>query len=240
MSGVGLEWYKRQPTAYLKDVQGLSMKEHAVFSVVLDLIYQHGGSVNNDPKFIAGWISDMGAAAVRRAISSLVERGMLMVEGDQLTQKRARSEAKTKQKPSENGEKTEEKHQKNSSDFEGAANENNDLPPLEKRREEKSKNTHPNGCGADAPVGDDFWAFSSRILQRSGISDRQARSLLGKWTKAKGRDDVRRLITDAMQAADPVAYVEASMPKKAEATEFDSEQFWAKLRQGQEELRAGW
>lgn len=221
MSGVGLEWYKREPVAYLKDVQGLSMREHAVFSVVLDLIYQHGGSTNNDPKFISGWISDMGPATVRRAISSLVDRGMLMVEGDQLTQKRARSEAKTRQKPSKNPEKTEKKPEKNSTDFEGASNENNNLDPLEKRREEKSKNTHPNGCGADAPeIG--FWDFCSRILQRSGITDREARSLLGKWTRDRGRDEVRRVIADAVQTADPVAYVEGALrPRSRQSDEIE-------------------
>lgn len=81
----GSEWYKRDPQAYLGGVQGLSSKEHAVYSVVLDLIYVHGGSVNNDPKWIAGWISDMGSAAVRKAIHSLCERGKISIENGKMT-----------------------------------------------------------------------------------------------------------------------------------------------------------
>jgi len=93
----GAEWYAREPVAYLGGVQGLSAKEHAVYAVALDLIYLHGGSVNNDPGWIAGWIKDMGAHAVRVAIASLVEKKKLEIDGEQLTQKRAKTQAKTRE-----------------------------------------------------------------------------------------------------------------------------------------------
>lgn len=113
----GSEWYKRDPQAYLGGVQGLTAKEHAVYSVTLDLIYQHGGSVNNDPKWIAGWISDMGAATVRKAIQSLVEKGKLGVEGDQITQKRAKNQAKTRENLTETAGKNGKKAVKNQRKF---------------------------------------------------------------------------------------------------------------------------
>lgn len=80
----GADWYKREPTAYLGGVQGMTAREHAVYSIILDLIYQHGGSVNNDPAWFAGWISDMGASAVRVTIAGLVSRGKLTLEDGQL------------------------------------------------------------------------------------------------------------------------------------------------------------
>lgn len=103
----GSDWYARYPTDYLGGVQGLSSDEHAAYSIILDLIYQHGGSVNNDPAWFAGWVSDMGPAKMKRAVSGLIARGKLVLEGDQLTQHRAREQARTKedlrQKNRENG-----------------------------------------------------------------------------------------------------------------------------------------
>ena len=123
----GSDWYKREPASYLGGVQGLTAKEHAVYSVTVDLIYQHGGSVNNDPSWIAGWIKDMGSAAVRKTISSLCERGKLQIEGDQITQKRAKNEAKTKENLRENARKNGEKGGKKSAEIRAANKKNNDL-----------------------------------------------------------------------------------------------------------------
>lgn len=142
----GSDWYQRDPQAYLGGVQGMSAKEHAVYSVVLDLIYLHGGSVNNDPRWIAGWIADMGAAAVRKAIQSLEERGKLIIEGDQITQKRAKTQAKTKENLRETARENGKKGGKKSAEIRATSSKNKDLgeatastkTQAEKRREEKS------------------------------------------------------------------------------------------------------
>lgn len=133
----GLNWYKRNPVAYLGGVQGMTTKQHAVYSVVLDLIYQHGGSVNNDPSWIAGWFSDMGAASVRNTISSLIDLGKLHINGDQLTQKRAENETKTNRKRSENEPKPEQNQPIFPPFSDPKPNENKDL--LGEIREEESR-----------------------------------------------------------------------------------------------------
>lgn len=92
----GLEWYRREPVAFLGGVQGLTSKEIAVYTIVLDLIYQHGGEINNDARWIAGWIDDMGPAAVRNTIESLVDKGKIFIQDDtKISQKRAENEVKT-------------------------------------------------------------------------------------------------------------------------------------------------
>lgn len=140
MSKAGADWYKREPIAYLADTQGLSSKEHAVYSIVLELIYVHGGEINNDPRWISGWISDMGSAAVSNALKALASRSSISLEitPEKISQKRAKAEAKTKANLrevrrengkiggiksgetrkilSENGEKTEKKRSSFSSD----------------------------------------------------------------------------------------------------------------------------
>lgn len=158
----GADWYRREPTAYLGGVQGMTSKEHAVYSVVLELIYQHGGSVNDDPAWISGWISDMGAASVRKAIQSLISRGKLVREGDQLTNIRAKSEAKTKENLRETREKAGRKGGEESGKSRADQSEIKDLseaigsPRLEKTREEKKEEDKKDRgrCSASAPEDD--------------------------------------------------------------------------------------
>lgn len=133
----GSDWYKREPAAYLGGVQGMTAKEHAVYSVTLDLIYAHGGSVNNDPAWIAGWIKDMGGAAVRKAIQSLVERKKLIIAGDQITEKRAKTEAKTKENVRETARENGRKGGKKSGEIRASNNKNKDLeePPASSEKQ---------------------------------------------------------------------------------------------------------
>ena len=123
----GSDWYKREPAAYLGGVQGMTAKEHAVYSVTLDLIYAHGGAINNDPSWIAGWISDMGSAAVRKAIFSLAEKGKLIVSETEISQKRAKTEAKTKENVSETARENGKKGGKKSAEIRARSKENSDL-----------------------------------------------------------------------------------------------------------------
>lgn len=152
----GADWYQREPVAYLGGVQGLTAKEHAVYSVVLDLIYLHGGSVNNDPAWIAGWISDMGSHAVRKAINSLVERGKLAIEGDQITQKRAKTQAKTKENVRETRRESGKKGGKRSGESRRQSKENNNISEAsastreEERREEVKE--EPIGSSKSEPT----------------------------------------------------------------------------------------
>ena len=189
MSGVGLDWYKRQPAAYLKDTQGLSTKEHAVYAVVLDLIYSHGGAVNNDPKWISGWFSDMGASAVRGAIASLVDRSILIVDGGFLTQKRAKTEAKTKQNQRETAQKNGRIGGERSAKTRREINENNDLSEAvgssqtqaEKRREEIEKKE------------DTIVSLSDRDIIDAAFDDWNAIAQLNGWPKVKSKTKARQV-----------------------------------------------
>lgn len=97
MSPRGAVWYKREPRAFLEGVRQMPEREVAVYAVVLDLIYDAGHQTLNDPKHIASYFSDLGAAAVRRSIDWLVSAGKLEIDGDFLTNKRAKNEGKTRE-----------------------------------------------------------------------------------------------------------------------------------------------
>jgi uncharacterized protein YdaU (DUF1376 family) len=93
----GMDWYKREPRAFLDGVRRLSQREIAVYSIVLDLIYDGGGRTAFDPKHIASYFSDLGAAAVRNSIAVLISFGKLEETDGCLTNKRATNEAKTRE-----------------------------------------------------------------------------------------------------------------------------------------------
>lgn len=102
MSDRGAKWYKREPRAFLEGVRRLTERQTAVYAVILDLIYDGGHRTHDDPKHIASYFSDLGAAAVRRTIDELIQHGKLMREDGFLTNKRAKNEGKTWRELTEN------------------------------------------------------------------------------------------------------------------------------------------
>lgn len=97
MSKRGAEWYKREPRAFLEGVRRMTVREIAVYAVVLDLIYDAGHETYDDPKHIASYFSDLGSASVRTSIDNLVEAGKLIRRDGFLTNKRAENEGKTRE-----------------------------------------------------------------------------------------------------------------------------------------------
>ncbi len=152
----GMDWYQRDPVDFLGGVQGLPAREIAVYAVTLDLIYQHGGEINNDPGWIAGWISDMGAAAVRNALAGLVEKGKLQIEENgNIGQKRAKNEAKTRRKQSETNAENGKKGGISSGKSRAVSSKNNGLYEANASSEnEAEKRREENIGGGDAREAD--------------------------------------------------------------------------------------
>ncbi len=50
----GLTWYKRDPVAFLNGTVGLGLEEKGAYSIILDLIYAHGGPIRDDARWVAG------------------------------------------------------------------------------------------------------------------------------------------------------------------------------------------
>lgn len=140
----GLDWYKREPISFLGGVQGLTTKQTAVYSIILDLLYQHGGMLNNDPKWICGWFSDMGPLACKNAISELISLGKLQLENGKITQTRVKREVNTRQTLIKQASNAGQTGGKRSAAARSKVNKNNNLDQADpsshiepKRREEK-------------------------------------------------------------------------------------------------------
>lgn len=97
MSGHGADWYKREPETWLGGVRGMPERLHCVYSIVIELIYQDGGRTADNPKYIAGYIEDVGQAAVKRAIDRLVDIKKLYRRDGYLHNSMADEVARTKE-----------------------------------------------------------------------------------------------------------------------------------------------
>ena len=217
----GSEWYKREPAAYLGGVQGMTAKEHAVYSVTLDLIYQHGGSVNNDPSWIAGWIKDMGAAAVRKALETLACRGKLVIDGDQITQKRAKTEAKTKENVTQTARESGKKGGKKSAELRATLIKNNDLAKPHATPEKQADKTREDKTTSKEEAEKSFSGFDCYLK----YFEAHPKSVESK----KGEDAFDALVKSGVDAAQIIAsaskYAETVKGWSAEAKVQQSDNF---------------
>lgn len=181
----GLDWYRRDPIAFLGGIQGMPAREIAVYAVILDLLYQHGGEIHNDPSWIAGWIGDMGSASVRNVVSSLVGRGKVQLTPEGfLTNERVKNEVKTRRKRSENAEKTGHLGGVSSGKSRREARDNKDLAeansskkvPIE--REEEKNIEGGGGMRVRAKPPDDQ-SFIVEVCTAAGVD--KARSTSSHW-----------------------------------------------------------
>lgn len=236
----GANWYKREPIAFLGGIQGMSAKHIVVYTVVLELIYAHGGAIHNDPKWVSGWIGDMGAAAVRGCISDLVEAGKLIIEGDQITEKRAKNEAKTKEKLSENrafsgriggvsSGKSRSKSKENNEIDEASAS---SLLPLDKIREEYIPPKSPKGERVrdvliEVVRPDTADAFiAHRKAKRAKMSEKAA-SLIAE--KLRGHPDPDSVVLLSIQNGWTGVFPESHLPKSQPKPQDDKRSRWQKL-----------
>ena len=94
----GADWYKREPRTMLdaKRAAKMTALQAAIYDIVLDLIYEGAGETPNDPAYFAVHLSGVAADQAAAAVADLVAMGKLTVQGDKLSNPRARREAKSK------------------------------------------------------------------------------------------------------------------------------------------------
>lgn len=86
-----LRWYKRDPVAALEGMSDLTLEEKGAYNTVLDLIYARDGKVDDDDRFIAGWLR-CDVRVWRRIKTTLLERGKLYLDAGSLRNSRADAE----------------------------------------------------------------------------------------------------------------------------------------------------
>ena len=86
-----LWYYRREMNAALTGMAGLTLEERGAYNTVLDLIYAHGGAINDDAKFIARNLG-CDVRVWKRIRQKLIDLGKLYVDGATLRNHRADAE----------------------------------------------------------------------------------------------------------------------------------------------------
>lgn len=73
-----IKWYKRDPSAALGGMMGLSLEDRGAYNTVLDLIYSRDGNLPDDDRFIAGWMG-VDVRVWRRIKQRLIDLGKLYI-----------------------------------------------------------------------------------------------------------------------------------------------------------------
>lgn len=192
---MGDTWYKHSPEDYLDGIKDLPADLALLYTVILNLLYMHGGRIAyGEPmqKRIASYTGGKGATWVRRGIERLVnDYGKLAENEGYLTNERVTKEVserrRSAQKPvpkvdpiaqklEKNPEKTSKKPKENlekTSSLGGCeSNENNDLKNTDIRdkiRDNIPPYSPPKGGSAEPDGFEEFWrAYPRRNGVKSG------------------------------------------------------------------------
>lgn len=108
-------WYKRYPADFIAGTLELSLEEKGAFSIIIDLLHDKGGAMDDDPQ----WLARVMGCSVRKwkAIrEQLLAKGKIYIDEGKIVNQRVKREvykpenaAKTPRKSSENSVKTSRK-----------------------------------------------------------------------------------------------------------------------------------
>lgn len=119
-------WYRRFPDNFLGGINGMTLEEKGAYSVVIDMIYQRGGPIADEPRYIAG-ICNCSVRKWNAIRARLIDLGKLEAIDGQLMNRRAEEElekaAKISREHAENGAKGGDK----SAEMKAEAKKNNAL-----------------------------------------------------------------------------------------------------------------
>lgn len=119
-------WYRRFPDNFLGGINGMTLEEKGAYAVVIDMIYQRGGPIADEPRYIAG-ICNCSVRKWNAIRRRLIELGKLDAIDGHLMNPRAEIEiekaAKVAREHAENGAKGGDK----SAETKAEARKNNDL-----------------------------------------------------------------------------------------------------------------
>lgn len=231
-------FFQFYPSDWLAGTRGLTAAETGVYITLVAMMYEAEGPIADDRKRLAR-LCGSTLAAFNKVIDGLLSTGKLTlgengfsnrrveIEIEKRTEKRASASASANARW--------KKAEQNQSD--GNANASN--PQCERNANQKPEPdiTEANASDADASDGPDFreevWARGVRFLSARGVSERNARTVIGKWLK----DHDAGLVFSAFDAAsrerpvEPVAWITArlgSPPKQA----VDMDAIWKSLEAG--------
>lgn len=217
----GRPWYKRYGADFIAGTLGLTLEEKGAYSVVLDLIYDRGAGIPDDPRYIAG----VCGCSVRKwnvIRERLVATGKITVAGGLISNSRAEKEiknaAKYAEERAESGRKGGEKRAENVA----KTNKNNGIAQAElkhtrafQKPEAREDNNIPSGD--KSPSGPQ--AVKGKTLEAQlfefgkGVLGKTAGGVIVNLRKACDFDDAYAMdiLRQASEKHDPMAWINAAI-----------------------------
>lgn len=220
----GRPWYKRYGADFISGTLGLSLEEKGAYSIVLDLIYDRGGGIPDDARYISG----VCGCSVRKwnAIRErLISAGKITISSGLICNSRAEKEieiaTKNADERAESGRKGGRKRAENAS----VPNENNSIAQAELKHTRAFQKPE---ARVDIPSGDKSPSGPVAVDGKSAEAElfRFGKSVLGKnaggvivnLRKACEYDDAYalQLLQQAAEKHEPMAWVQAAIKSTAD------------------------
>ncbi len=226
-------FYKMDPAAWDFGTADLSLEQEAAYLRIINAIHKHDAGVPDNDRVLAGLFRTSTRKA-RALIDALIEAGKVVIEDGKIWNDRARSELVQRGFVTISRAESGAKGGRKRADNAAKSLKNNDPPQaiassrIEENREEYSVATATEGDAVDPAKA--VWDAGVKILGESGVSDRQARSFVGKLRKDHPGQDSQILsaIMDCGRAGavDPIPWITARLRP---ATQPDLAAIFAKL-----------
>jgi uncharacterized protein YdaU (DUF1376 family) len=192
-------WYKRCGADFIHGTMMLTLEEKGAYSLCLDLIYDRGGPIPDE----ARWLSGVCGVSMRKWASlreRLISLGKLAAENGQLSNSRADLELVSMELQRRNQAEAGAKGGRKRAEKQAAANENRDLAqatlkPIEEiREEEKEAEASPPSARAN-PFPRPEWAEEQ--VWRDFMANRKKRRMTNSATAYRQfLSDIARLTDD--------------------------------------------
>lgn len=214
-----LPYHKRYHSDALSGMMPLTLEERGAYNTILDLIYDRGGPLIDNERLLAGYMN-CSIRKWRQLREILLEKGKIRIDADGLIHnRRAKKEientSKTHRKLIEAGAKGGRKRVENEKkDNENSEEEQASLEPAlsdpQAILEARSQSSEDKESSGGRPPANGLFDVGLSILKSAGESEKNARSLIGKWRKAKGEADVMAGLLECrdQRIANPVEWLE--------------------------------
>lgn len=195
-------WYKRSGADFINGTMGLSLEAKGAYSLCLDLIYDRGGPIPDDARYLAG-VCNVSVRRWNALRDQLVAAGKLYAANGSLSNARADQEIVSAEIRARERAESGAKGGRKSSENAGALNENAHLGQAELehlRGEENRIDSVANATDAEASVEarkKALWDKARTLLTNDGLPKKAAGEMVGKWFHTYGLD----LLTEAIDAA---------------------------------------
>lgn len=216
-------WYKRFPADFIAGTMRLSLEEKGAYSIVLDLIYETGGPIEDDSQ----WIARIAGCSTKRwniIRSRLIILGKLHALDGKLSNQRAEIQMKTEGKEhgnlSENGAKGGQKTAQNRAQ----PNENKGLsengPPEPEQQSQKLRSSEAQNAEAKGSANEGGTAravvIGQKVTDLMGVTNDPR--WLGNWSQvqgwiAEGFDADMDILPTVATTVEKLRRVGRSMPK---------------------------